>query len=152
MSAFALRFLADESCDFAVVRALRAEGHDVLAVSKEMRRSDDRELIDQASREKRILLTEDKDFGWLVFVSHADLAGVILIRFPGNARQTLVQTVRQLVQEQGKRLLGAFDVVLKSVCVRVNRAKWIQGKPIEQQPRRWPALVGGARCCVGSMI
>ena len=63
MSAFVLRFLADESCDFAVVRALRAEGYDVFAVSEVMRRSDDRELIDQAYREKRILLTEDKDFG-----------------------------------------------------------------------------------------
>ncbi|CAG0937031.1 hypothetical protein TFLX_05935 [Thermoflexales bacterium] len=29
-----LRFLADESCDFAVVRALRAAGFDVLAVSE----------------------------------------------------------------------------------------------------------------------
>jgi len=120
MSAFALRFLADESCDFAVVRALRAEGYDVLAVSEVMRRSDDRELIDQASREKRILLTEDKDFGWLVFVSHADSAGVILIRFPGNARQTLVQTVRQLVREQGRRLLGAF-VVVQPGHIRISR-------------------------------
>ncbi len=111
MSAPALRFLADESCDFAVVRALRADGYDVLAVSEVTHRSDDRELIDQASREKRILLTEDKDFGWLVYVSHADSSGVILIRFPGNARRTLVQTVRQVVQEQGKRLLKAFVVV-----------------------------------------
>jgi predicted nuclease of predicted toxin-antitoxin system len=62
MSAFALRFLANESCDFVVVRALRAEGYDVFAASEVMRRSDDRELIDQAYREKRILLTEDKDF------------------------------------------------------------------------------------------
>jgi hypothetical protein len=29
-----MRFLADESCDFAVVRALRAAGHDVLAVAE----------------------------------------------------------------------------------------------------------------------
>ena len=43
-----LRFLADESCDFAVVRALRADGYDVLAVSEVMQRSDDRELIEQA--------------------------------------------------------------------------------------------------------
>lgn len=27
-----MRFLADESCDFGVVRALRAAGHDVKAV------------------------------------------------------------------------------------------------------------------------
>jgi uncharacterized protein (DUF433 family) len=56
-----IRHCCATGCDFAVVRALRAEGYDVLAVSEVMRRSDDRELIDQASREKRILLTEDKD-------------------------------------------------------------------------------------------
>jgi len=111
MSASALRFLADESCDFAVVRALRAEGYDVLAVSEVTQRSDDRELIDQAYGERRILLTEDKDFGWLVYVSHVDASGVILIRFPGNARQSLVQTIRQMVKEQGERLLKAFVVV-----------------------------------------
>ena len=107
----ALRFLADESCDFSVVRALRADGHDVLAVSEAAQRSDDRELIEQANLQKRILLTEDKDFGWLVFVSHAGSAGVILIRFPGNARHSMVQTVRRLVQEQGERLFGTFVVV-----------------------------------------
>ncbi|MFN3761759.1 MAG: DUF5615 family PIN-like protein, partial [Anaerolineae bacterium] len=77
-----LRFLADESCDFAVVRALRADGYDVVAVSDVTRRSTDREVIAKAYNENRILITEDKDFGWLVFASHADGAGVILIRFP----------------------------------------------------------------------
>lgn len=75
MSAPSPRFLADESCDFAVVRALRATGYDVLAVSEVTQRSDDRDLIAQAARQQRILLTEDKDFGWLVFVSHAHSAG-----------------------------------------------------------------------------
>ncbi|MBN1483307.1 MAG: DUF5615 family PIN-like protein [Chloroflexia bacterium] len=106
-----LRFLADESCDFAVVRALRADGYDVFAVSEVMQRSIDRDLIDQANREKRILLTEDKEFGRLLFVSHAESAGVILIRFPGNARSSMVQTVRRFVQEQGSQLLGTFAVV-----------------------------------------
>ena len=120
MNTLALRFLADESCDFAVVRALRAEGYDVFAVSEVMRRSDDRELIEQAYREKRILLTEDKDFGWLVFVSHADSAGVILLRFPGNARRALVRTIVQLVQEQDERLLAAF-VVVQPGYIRIRR-------------------------------
>ena len=53
MSTPVLQFLADESCDFAVVRALRAEGYDVLAISEVMQRSDDRELIEQAQREQR---------------------------------------------------------------------------------------------------
>jgi hypothetical protein len=29
-----MRFLADESCDFAAVHALRAAGHDAVAVSE----------------------------------------------------------------------------------------------------------------------
>ena len=104
-------FLADESCDFAVVRALRANGYDVLAVCEYASRSVDSDLIIQAYRERRILLTEDKDFGWLVFVSHLDSAGVILIRFPGNVRETLAQNVLHLVQENGEDLVDAFTVI-----------------------------------------
>ena len=63
-----MRFLADESCDFAVVRALRAAGHEVRALTEETSRTDDREVIALAAQEQRILLTEDKDFGWLAFV------------------------------------------------------------------------------------
>jgi predicted nuclease of predicted toxin-antitoxin system len=106
-----LRFLADESCDFAIVRALREDGFDVLAVSEVTSRSDDREVIAGAAQEHRILLTEDKDFGWLVFVSQVDSAGVILIRFPGNSRAALARTVRQVIDEHGEALRGAFAVV-----------------------------------------
>jgi hypothetical protein len=37
-----VRFLADESCDFAVVRALREVGHDVVAVAEVFPRAEDR--------------------------------------------------------------------------------------------------------------
>lgn len=62
-----MRFLADESCDFAVVRALRAAGHDVRAVAEAMPGGDDEDVIALAARDHRLLLTEDKDFGQLVF-------------------------------------------------------------------------------------
>ena len=105
------RFLADESCDFAVVRALRAAGYDVLAIAEFTSRSDDAELIAQAYREHRILITEDKDFGWLVFVSNASSAGVILLRFPGTARTALPSAVPRLVSGHREQLQGAFTVV-----------------------------------------
>jgi hypothetical protein len=38
--------------------------------------------MDLALAEDRILMTEDKDFGWLVFAGRVDSPGVILIRFP----------------------------------------------------------------------
>ena len=78
-------FLADESCDFAVVRALRGAGHDVLAVADVSPRTDDEQVLELARQEQRILLTEDKDFGRLVYADQQATGGVILIRYPAGA-------------------------------------------------------------------
>lgn len=114
-----MRFLADENCDFAIVRALRSAGHDVLAVSEFQQRSVDQQLMEMAYAEGRIVVTEDKDFGWLAFVRHVDNPGVILMRFPGGARNTLAAAVTRLVNELGPKLVGAF-VVLRPGSVRIS--------------------------------
>lgn len=115
-----MRFLADESCDFAAVRALRGLGHDVLAVSEFQTRSVDEELMALALREDRILLTEDKDFGWLTFAARLESPGIVLIRFPASARAGLADAIRQLVDEHGTLLDQAF-VVLQPGLVRISR-------------------------------
>jgi predicted nuclease of predicted toxin-antitoxin system len=117
-----MRFLADESCDFAVVRALRSAGHDVLAVSEFQQRSVDQQLMELAHVERRILLTEDKDFGWLAYVAHINNPGVILIRFPASARITLAASVTRLVAELGAKLTGSF-VVMRPGSVRITVAE-----------------------------
>lgn len=114
------RFLADESCDFAVVRALRRAGYDVDAVSERASRSVDRDLVQQAARDRRILVTEDKDFGWLVFASHEGSVGVILLRYPGNARSDLAADAVRIVREHARELEGAF-VVLEPGRARIGR-------------------------------
>ena len=78
------RFLADESCDYSVVRALARAGHEVLAVADLSPRADDESVIGLALREGCILLTEDKDFGQLVHASGLQSVGVILLRFPAR--------------------------------------------------------------------
>jgi predicted nuclease of predicted toxin-antitoxin system len=74
-------------------------GHDVLAVSDFQHRSVDKDVMDLALSEDRILVTEDKDFGWLVFAARMDSPGVILIRFPASARRSLPDAVLKLVSE-----------------------------------------------------
>ncbi len=54
-----MRFLADESCDFAVVRALRADGHEVTAVGEVSAGASDEKVIGMAISESAVLLTED---------------------------------------------------------------------------------------------
>ena len=114
-----MRFLADESCDFAVVRALRAVGHDVVAVSEQFPRAEDPDVIQVALAEQRIVLTEDRDFGQLVYASGQQSAGVIFIRFPAKARRTLPSAITKLIRDVGDRLMGAF-VVVRPGGVRVG--------------------------------
>ena len=113
-----LRFLADESCDFAAVRALRAEGFDVLAVAETIPGAEDDRVIEYALREGRLLLTEDKDFGQLVYAAGHTACGIILIRYTVAARPTLGSRIVALVRDHGQRLPGSF-VVLQPDRIRI---------------------------------
>ncbi len=104
-------FLADESCDFAVVRALRNGGHDVVTVADVARGAKDPEVVALAREGDRILLTEDKDFGWYVYAAGEGGLGVVLIRFPSGSRQALGSAVLEAVRSAGERLLRSFTVI-----------------------------------------
>ena len=106
-----MRFLADESCDFSVVVALRAAGHDVSAVAEIQPGAEDTHVLARARSESRVLLTEDKDFGLLAYAGGQETAGVILIRFPGDARGALGPTVIDVVDRFADRLPKAFVVI-----------------------------------------
>lgn len=115
-----MRFLADESCDFAVVNVLRKAGHDVTAVAEIIPAATDDAVLSLARSETRILLTEDKDFGLLAYAGGRQTAGIILIRFPGNARKQLAMTVVNMVTEVGERLSTAF-VVVEPGRIRISK-------------------------------
>jgi predicted nuclease of predicted toxin-antitoxin system len=72
-----MRFLADESCGFTVVRVLRRAGFDALSIAESTPRAEDFEVVSLNLREERILLTEDKDFGRLVYSHGQETLGVI---------------------------------------------------------------------------
>lgn len=103
-----MRFLADESCDFAVVRALRSAGYDVVAVSDMAPSAEDPDVINLATRKNSILLTEDKDFGRLVYAHGLETTGVIFLRFPSHARKQIAKDVTRLVKKEGDKLIGSF--------------------------------------------
>ncbi len=103
--------LADESCDFSVVRALRAAGHDVKAVVESLRGATDEEVIRVAIAEDRVLLTEDKDFGQLVHAAMGGQGGVVFIRFPAGGRKKLAATIVELFKQHGGALTQSFAVV-----------------------------------------
>ena len=81
-----MKFLADECCDAALVNALRVDGHDVLYVAESLRGATDEGILDRAFSESRILLTEDKDFGELVYRLRLPTCGCVLMLLTGLSR------------------------------------------------------------------
>jgi predicted nuclease of predicted toxin-antitoxin system len=106
-----MNFLADESCAGPVIQALREAGHDVVAISEVAAGVADDEVLDRAQREKRVLITEDRDFGELVYARGRSSSGVILVRFPSRARRVKPATVVEAVAKLGTRLQDSFTVV-----------------------------------------
>jgi predicted nuclease of predicted toxin-antitoxin system len=115
-----MQFMADESCDFAVVRALRDAGHDVLYVAETDPGAEDAIVIARAYTERRVLLTEDRDFGRLLFAGSRQAVGVLYLRFPALARERVGQAVLDLVQEKADALAGTF-VTLQPGRARISR-------------------------------
>ncbi|TMJ52954.1 MAG: hypothetical protein E6G85_10030 [Alphaproteobacteria bacterium] len=78
-----MRFLADENFPGAAVAALSAAGCDVVWIGTAAPGTSDFEVLARAARERRVLLTFDKDFGELAKASALPAtSGVVLLRLP----------------------------------------------------------------------
>jgi predicted nuclease of predicted toxin-antitoxin system len=72
-----VRFLIDRCAGRRLADWLRLCGHDVLESREQGADPGDRNLLVSARAEQRILVTMDKDFGWLIFSSGEAHSGVV---------------------------------------------------------------------------
>ena len=107
----ALSFVADENVETEVVDSLRAPGHSVVHASEAASGEPDADLLEAAATQGWVLVTNDKDFGDLVFRQRRSSSGVILVRLPGRPASVKARLVAQAVVRYGEGLLGAFLVI-----------------------------------------
>ena len=78
-----MKLIADEGVDKPIVDALRNHGFDVLYILEDYRSADDDFIPALSDSLNAVLLTQDKDFGELVFRLKRAHFGVVLIRLQG---------------------------------------------------------------------
>jgi len=93
-----MRFLADENVPASAVSALVAAGHDVKSVRKDAPGSSDDHVLALAARERRTLVTFDKDFGDLAWRYPLPRdCGIILFRLampsPSKVARVIVDAI-----------------------------------------------------------
>jgi len=106
-----MRFLVDECTGPAVARWLREQGHEVFSVYDEARGMEDDAVIEKASSEGWILITDDKDFGEEIYRARRKHRGVILLRLEDERAANKIAVLRRLMDGYADRVQDRFIVV-----------------------------------------
>ncbi len=117
-----MNLVADENIDRGIVERLRRDGHTVDWIAELSPSVSDEEVLQRASSIPAVLLTEDKDFGELVYRRGLTHAGVILIRLEGLDNVAKAEIVSRAVVENEPELSGAF-VVISPDAVRLRKPR-----------------------------
>jgi predicted nuclease of predicted toxin-antitoxin system len=106
-----MRWLVDECVDAPLVHQLRAGGHDILYMAEVAPCAGDEYVLARADQEQRLLLTEDKDFGDLVFRQAKSVPGIVPLRIDSSRRASKVSRLQAAIEKFGTTMFGRYTVV-----------------------------------------
>ena len=114
-----MKFLIDRCAGRRLADWLRVQGHDVVESRERGPDPGDRALLHWASREERILVTIDTDFGELVYLERAPHCGVV--RLPDVPAKERIELMTQVLERHGRALVGAMIITVRGGRIRVSR-------------------------------
>lgn len=106
-----MQFLADENIEYPVIRILRSNGVEILAIRDLMKGATDSEILEFAFKEKLILITSDKDFGELTFRLKKPTHGIILLREPAAGIEEKAEILNVAIKKLDKDAFNKFIVI-----------------------------------------
>jgi len=109
-----MRFLVDECTGPAVAAWLRTQNHEVFSVFEQSRGMNDADIIQKAASENWILITNDKDFGDMVYRDGRLHRGVILLRLYDERSMSKIQIISSLIKNYVDRLPDSFVVATEN--------------------------------------
>ena len=104
------KLLADENIATSLVHQLRSADWDVTYVAEFEPGLTDQDVLQRSVLEKRCLLTEDHDFGDLVFRQQRISTGIVLLRIPSQQDRDWSR-VLHLLDRYRNKLTGSFTVI-----------------------------------------
>ena len=106
-----MKFLIDENIGVSLTEFLRNKGYDVKSASELFPSRDDLSIIQIAYQEERILVTNDKDFGYLTFKVKLPPPSVILFRFKQEIPAEKINAINAILNFPQDKIINHFIVV-----------------------------------------
>ncbi|MBK9285090.1 MAG: DUF5615 family PIN-like protein [Sphingobacteriaceae bacterium] len=105
-----MKFLVDENVGFTVIKYLRDKGFDVKSITELFPSRDDVFIIKTAYKEERIIITNDKDFGYLIFKTELPPPAIILFRFSEEVPAEKINAINAILNMPEEKILNHFIV------------------------------------------
>jgi predicted nuclease of predicted toxin-antitoxin system len=109
-----MKIVADESVDFRIISYLRRNSIDVVAIIENRPSISDIEVLKKANEKIALLITEDKDFGELVFRLKIQHKGILLLRFFDTDIEIQSQKVLEVLLSHEKELIDNFSTLTEN--------------------------------------
>lgn len=117
-----MKFLVDESVEYSIVLFLRETGHDVKSVAEDFPTSEDSSILSYSNKANRILITNDKDFGELIYRLKYPHKGVILFRLSTEDSKSKTERLRVVIKKYSDKLINHF-VVISDDKIRIRKSE-----------------------------
>ncbi|MDQ1265465.1 MAG: hypothetical protein QG635_615 [Bacteroidota bacterium] len=111
--------IADENIHSEIINSLRDAGHDVLSIIEQYSGISDENIINLSIENKRIILTEDKDFGEWVFAHNIRNISVIFLRYNHKDLQGIKTALLSVLSNNIDALFGNFiTITINKIRIR----------------------------------
>ena len=116
-----MKFLADMGISLQTVMWLRKQGHEVVHLREEgLQRLPDEGILSKARSEKRIVLTMDLDFGYLMSISKELLPSIILFRLEDERSEVINNQLANILVQCKKELEVGSILSINETAIRVR--------------------------------
>lgn len=115
-----MNFTGDESLEARLIGVLRREGHLVTAIHEQNPGMADSDVLALSVANDAPVITNDKDFGDLVFRQRLPTVGVVFLRFPVMPTLEKAEILAEWLRRNPK-LVRDHYVVLAAGTARVRR-------------------------------
>lgn len=115
-----MKWLVDECTGPSVGRWLRESGYDVYSVPEQSPGWSDRQVLAHAVSEGRIVISNDKDFGELVFKNRLPHCGIVLMRLDDERIETKIDVISRFLKTLTEPVTPGHFIVLTEKGMRIS--------------------------------
>jgi len=111
--------IADENIPLPIINALELNGIETLSIFEKYRGISDLKIVELAQNPPKIIITEDKDFGDLVFAFNQTQVSVVLLRYHYKELDQITSILLKFLKNH--KIEPYSFVVITSKNIRVRK-------------------------------